>query len=309
MRRNSLFGITALFIIGALPALAGTIYVNDGLAVYDYTTAGTRSTFSNTPGTTAIGMAFNSSGTLYAAARDSNAVLKYTPAGVESTFFSVSSPYGLAVDSAGNVYTGANFGSSIIKITPGGSSSTFATGTGVDSLAFDASGNLFEADSSGKIYEYAPDGTRTVFASSVPNSTFGLTFDSSGDLYASNWNGQILEFTPGGTQSVFATYNATFDLITGLTYDSATGNLYAIEVANGVSSCCNQQVWAFSPAGVQSTFATGLYNPFGIADLQNSTPAVPEPGTMALVIGGIACVGIRARRRHSRHTARRSDPA
>jgi sugar lactone lactonase YvrE len=281
------------FLAASQPVQAGTLYVNDGLAVYDYTTAGVRSTFSTNAGLTAIGMAFDSAGTLYAAARDSNAILKYTPAGVESTFASVTSPYGLAVDSSGNVYTGANSGSTINEYSPAGAVSTFSTnGDSVQSLVFDSQGNLFEGAGSGSIFEFAPNGTRTTFATGLNGTSFGMTFDGSGNLYVSEWSGDILKFAPNGTRSTFATFSTSTFLPTGLVYDYATTSLYMTEVFNGTSICCNQRIERFNAAGVESTFATGLYNPFGIADLQTNASAAPEPSTFLLIFGGLALIAM-----------------
>ncbi len=54
------------------------------------------------------------------------------------------------------------------KYSPGGAGAfVFASGVSPLALAFDAAGNLFEGDSSGNIYKFTPDGTRTTFASGV----------------------------------------------------------------------------------------------------------------------------------------------
>src|SRR5437879_3480659 len=96
-RQNSLSraaGLAAALTLGlALNSSAGLLYVTDGLAVYSYTDAGVRSTFSNQAGSTVLGMAFDANGNLYAAARDNNAIYEYSPGGVRSTFATVNSPY------------------------------------------------------------------------------------------------------------------------------------------------------------------------------------------------------------------------
>jgi DNA-binding beta-propeller fold protein YncE len=73
-------------------------------------------------------------------------------------------------------------------------------------LVFDIAGNLYEADNgSGKIYKFAPGGTRSTFASGLDHPR-GLAFDSAGNLFVSDWSGRgsIYEFTPGGACSTFA---------------------------------------------------------------------------------------------------------
>ena len=284
------FGLL-LFSAATLPA--GTLYVDDGTNVYRYSSNGTPSVFSNQPGSTVIGMAFDSSGNLYGSARDNSAIFEWSPLGVRSTFASVPNPYGMALDAFGNVYVGANFGNQINKYSPGGSLlGVFATGTNVQSLAFDGHGNLFEGDGSGNIYEYAPNGTRTTFASGLSGTLFGLAFDNAGNLYASDWNNEINKFTPGGTRSIFGTY-PTGELASGLAYDTSTGTLYMAEVANGVSNPGQQKVYAFDSNGTRTIFATGLLTPFGIADLNSA----PEPATFTLIGGALAAIGIRWRRR------------
>lgn len=267
---GSLFTVgTVEFLASPVPVRAGSIYVDDNLAIYAFSTNGSQSTFSNQVGQTALEMAFNSSGTLFAANRDSNNILAYSPSGVRSIFASISSPYGLAVDSSGDVFSGGNFGGTLMKYTPAGVGSVFATGISATELAEGPNGNLYENDNDGHIYEFAPDGTKSVFASGLNaagfgnSSIYGLTFDSGCNLYASNWQGQILTFDPSGNQSIFATYDPTSTLITGLAYDNATGNLYGVEVANGISNCCTQQLWAFSSSGVRTTVASDLNDPWG----------------------------------------------
>jgi hypothetical protein len=238
---------------------------------------------------------------LFAAVRDSSEIIEYNAAGLESTFVSVANPVGIAVNAAGDVFTGVNFGQTIEEYTPAGVGSVFATPTDGDfSLAIDSNGDLFLGDQGGNIYEYAPNGTRTTIATGLGNTASGLTpvdglaFDAAGDLFAADWGGEIYEFTPNGTKSTFATFS-TSTLPTGLTYDYATGNLYMSEVANGFSECCQQTIQEFSSAGVQSTFASGLYLPEGIADLQ--VAPTPEPSSFLLLGGALIAVSLCGRRR------------
>jgi sugar lactone lactonase YvrE len=286
LRLASALGLIALV---SFSAHAGTLYVDDGLDIYRYSSNGTPSVFSNQPGSTVIGMAFNSSGTLYAAARDSSAIYAYSPGGVRTTFATPSNPVGLAIDALGDIFTTTQFGGGqILEYTPQGASSVFANSANAASMAFDGSGNLYTGslNGAGTITKYAPNGSSSVFATVSGSAVFGLAFDGAGNLYATDWSGEISKITPGGQVSVFATFSSQM-LATGLVYDTATSNLYMIEVANGVSNCCTQQVLQFTPSGAMSTFATGLFNPFGIADLQNT--GTPEPAmTLPLLALGVA---------------------
>src|SRR5204862_157942 len=67
-----------------------------------------------------------------------------------------------------------------------------------------APGDLYEADnSSNTIFKFAPDGTKSTFASGL-NRPFGLAFDGSGNLFeADQGSGTIFVFTPFGTKSTF----------------------------------------------------------------------------------------------------------
>lgn len=295
----------AFFLAGALSvASAGTIYISDGTGIYTYTPQGTNKTYFSSGGTLNA-LAFNSSGTLYASDRDNNKISAYTPAGVQSTFATVSSPYGIAVDSSGNVYTGAGSGQTIMKYTPGGAGSVFATGQniGPGDLAFDANGNLFAAENQ-TIYEFAPNGTRTTFAT-APGFLTGIAFDAAGDLFAADWNtcctpggATIDKFTPGGVRSVFATMGAN-QLPSAIAVDLGTGTVYAGEVQNGVSSFGQQTVYAITAGGSMSTFASGEYLPWGIA-VSSPSGAAPEPGTILLSCAGLLALGFRRRSQRNR---------
>src|SRR5207248_493226 len=72
--------------------------------------------------------------------------------------------------------------------------------------ALAASGNLFEADfGTGTIFKFAPDGTKTTFASGLSSPT-GLAFDSSGNLFEADFGtGTIFKFAPDGAKTTFAT--------------------------------------------------------------------------------------------------------
>ncbi len=299
-KTNTLRSIRAaalLLLGGSAASQAGTIYVNDFIDIYAYTTGGTRSVYSTQASGTVQQMAFNSGGTLYEQARDASAIYAIAPDGSRTTFATVNSPEGLAVDASGNIYTGANSGGTIMKYTPGGTASVFATGTSVFDLAFDPGGNLFASDLNQNIYEFAPDGTRTLFSTGTGGTYVGLVFDASGDLFATNWNGSTVDkFTPGGVHSVFATLPGSgTQLGYGITIDPSTGTLYVAEVANGVSNCCNQFVYAITSGGALSTFGTGLYDPAGIA-YYSGAAAAPEPNTWLMMGAGVLAVVLKRRK-------------
>ena len=124
-------------------------------------------------------------------------------------------------------------------------------------LAFDRSGNLFlEGNNTGTIFKYAPDGTRTTFASATKETAINgpLTVDANGDVFACGNVTTILKFTPGGAKSTFATGVGTF-WPNALAVDAA-GNLFV--------AATHDAIFKFAPDGTKSTFATGI-DAYGLA--------------------------------------------
>jgi sugar lactone lactonase YvrE len=120
-------------------------------------------------------------------------------------------------------------------------------------LAFDHSGNLFVADHAAQtIFEFAPDGTRSVAVTGVHLSDGnGLAFDAANNLFVLSPSGEyhvggtILKFSPDGTRSTFATG-------VGLPYSLAidpSGNLFVSDWDTG-------SIYKLTPKGEKSTFAT-----------------------------------------------------
>ena len=137
-------------------------------------------------------------------------------------------------------------------------------------LAFDSAGNLYAADGNAQtIYEFAPNGTRTVFvgpsAFAPGESPVGLAFDSSGNLFVSIETfsdpgaDSIVYFSPTGVKSTFAT-GLTFPR--GLAFDSS-GNLFVAE-ANATP---DGDILKFPPARLDDRFRLRLRPP-GIPHLR-----------------------------------------
>jgi len=156
----------------------------------------------------------------------------------------------------GDLFVGDLGSGAIYKFAPDGTRSTFATGLNPYGLAFDSASNLFEADGFGTIYKFASDGTRSTFAATGFGFTYGLAFDSAGNLFAADYedSNTIYKFAPDGTRSTFAT---GLNNPVGLPFDSA-GNLFEADYGTGT-------IYRFTPDGTRSTFATGLNGPAGLA--------------------------------------------
>ncbi len=213
--------------------VASNDFDNDGNAVgtiFKVTPGGVVSTFATGFGVNFFleNLVFDSSGNLFVVAIDQNdpdlasTVYKVSPAGEVSTFGSVpGQSLDLAFDSKGNLFVGDAIDQTIFKFTRAGMRSVFVGPAAFDplqgpaGLAFDSSGNLFASAPNGnsgdEIFKFAPNGTKTIFATGLTNSPRGLAFDSAGNLFVAEVSppgagntGDILMFTPAGVGSVFA---------------------------------------------------------------------------------------------------------
>ena len=110
------------------------------------------------------------------------------------------------------------------------------------------------------IYEIAPNGTESLFASGL-NYPLGMAYDTAGNLFVANsannplggTGGYIGKITPGGVQSTFASGIDPQDVA----FNSA-GNLFEADYLSG-------NIYKFTPGGVRSTFASGLSDPLSMA--------------------------------------------
>jgi streptogramin lyase len=222
-----------------------------------------------------MGLAVDSSGSLYAACLQGNSVYKVTPSGAISTFATgFTGTACLAFDKSGNLYVSDDVAGTIDKITPSGAVSTFATVASPTGLAFNASGDLFVTSNAiATISEITPSGAVSVFATIPGRGSWGLAFDAAGNLYVpdtSSSSAGIYKITPGGSISTFASGFCEPQFVT---FDQS-GNLYTDNYPNYVSE--------ITPSGQISTFETGPNGPMVLAGV------TPEPATLSLlVLGGL----------------------
>jgi sugar lactone lactonase YvrE len=214
-----------------------------------------------------------------------NAIYKYTPSGIRTTFATgLSSPVGLAFGKNGDLFECDSGTATINRFSPNGNKSVYVSSVGEPwELAFDSGGNLFVSSvggsgaNSGLIYKFTPAGTRSTFAANLFGPA-GLIFDSNGNLLeaeANSANGAVNKFTANGVKSVFAIgLGAPFDMA----YDSG-GNLFVADWGNGGFG--TGRIVKISPSGAQSNFASGLYRSSFLAF------AVPEPSGLILIVAGL----------------------
>jgi len=171
-----------------------------------------------------VGIALDSSATIYVADLSGSRVLVYSQLGSstglldESPVATISGsktglalPFGIAVDSTGNIYAADPTAASVFVYPPLGSStgllnevpiatiSGSKTGlVGPHSVALDSSGNIYVADSSAaKVFVYPPLATSTGLPNESPTITIGgsntgliqpsgIGLDSSGNIYVTD---------------------------------------------------------------------------------------------------------------------------
>jgi sugar lactone lactonase YvrE len=212
------------------------------------------------------------------------AVFQYTPPGAQTTFApGLSRPRGLAIYH-GDLYVATNtldpvtgnLQSSIMKVTASGVQTLFATLSTVNSaaegIAIDRAGNVFvvafdqnSPTVASTIFKFTPDGAESTFGS-LPGQGLGLAFDAAGNLFAADATDQIIfKFTPAGASSVFVgpvAFTAVQGPV-GLAFDRS-GNLWVTTEGNE-GGPGGDAILVFAPDGTESTFATDLADPRGIA--------------------------------------------
>jgi DNA-binding beta-propeller fold protein YncE len=242
--------------------------------IYKFTWDGGQSIFAaglNTPGD----VAFDSAGNLFVVDYDGDelfgkaAVYKITPNGVRTTFVSgLSYPAYVAVDSTGNVFVADYNHGTIYQYKSTGSRAAFASGLHHPvGMAFNSAGDLFVVDNTignislGRIYEYKPNGLRTIFALLDPSDRpADLAFDRMGNLLMADLGGNIYRYDPPGVlrRHPRTTYGSVPNSAQSLACDSV-GNLFVVD-AGGVSgsgSATPNAIYKFTSQGARSMFASG----------------------------------------------------
>lgn len=231
-------------------------------------------------------LAFDSTGNLFVGALQANQVIKILTNRTETTFANVNQPDALAFDKGGNLYVSSGApDNAIYKYTPAGVRSTFASGMdNPQSLAFDRYGNLFVGNSvsgdpsgGGYIVKITPAGIQSTFVSglSTPN---GLAFDGAGNLYVTEGSGTatVLKITTNGVQSTFA---SGLNQPIGLTFNYA-GDLFIAD--GGAGAGPGGDITQLDPNGkVKLVFTSINSKPLSVAFQGEALPITVVPGSAA----------------------------
>lgn len=198
-----------------------------------------------------------------------------------------------------------SFAVGIVLFLGSGSMRALAQSSGPNVAVTVTEPDLFVSDfGTGSIYDFAPNSSRTTFASGIRGPS-GLAFDGSGNLFvATITDVSILKITPSGVQSVFNSFatpeNIIFDASRTNLYEAQQGGNYiwkfipalgsnrviyaAVGVSNPVEGLAfdpsgnlfvsspggtTNLIYKITPDGTVSTFASGLNFPYGLATDSN----------------------------------------
>ncbi len=187
---------------------------------------GSRTTFAT--GINAISLAFGRNGLLYAGTFSD--IVVFAPDGTRATFAELIRANGMAFDSRGNLFVADTNAQAVYKFTPQGVRTTFAANiAGATELAFDAADNLYVSTfTQNGIIKVTPNGTQSIFTTDV-FQPLGLAFGPDGLLYVANsGSGTIARFgRSGGAGTIFSSNIAkpedlVFERPSGLTLNIST---------------------------------------------------------------------------------------
>lgn len=274
-------------------SLGDTIVTYDTTSNVNTTIEASQTVFANTNLSTPGGLAFDSSGNLYAVNIVGNTISTFNPSGtfVNTINTNLSTPLFPTFDAAGNLYVSNNGDNTVSKFNSAGvyQSSITTNLSGPAGLDFDSSGNLYVANNTpNTISKFdAGGGFLGTFASTNIVSPAGLILDAANNVYVANQNAGVSEFDSAGgfVSQTSGPPNGPW----GMAFDSA-GNFY-------VSYFVDSQISKFDSSGTRLvTWSTSTQQPLGVA-----VNVVPEPGTVGLIAIGV--IGLAFARQRWRQAA------
>ena len=321
MRRSIILAVGEILIssIGWAGTLTmGDVFVAVGSGqVKEFTPSGTlvQTLNDGTGSTFTTGMAFDASGNLYVTNFSSTTVSKFNADGTlaSSAFLTgYTTPESILVDAAGEFFVGGNGTATIAKYaaTGGAPIQTFAVaggnGTGhtdwID-LAADQHTMLYDGEGTAiHSYNLTTQTENALFATAPNASVFAFRIipggTDAGDVLAADSTHAILLSSTGALLQTYAlSGNGGEDFALNLdpngtdfwTSDAATGNIWEVNIATGA---IDHQFLSGSPG---TTFGLAVNG-----EITASGPptggATPEPGTVSLIMFGLAGFGLFARK-------------
>jgi sugar lactone lactonase YvrE len=332
--KKSLLVLTAT-LLGAGIAAAQDIYVtdqtSDQLTVIP-TGGGATQTISNPVSQSFLdaptGIAVDSDpsssyyGDVFVANSADNTIVTYDPTtGTFATFAndstnpgSLNNPEGLAFDSNGNLYVANSTASGFItqfSTLSTAVNTAYATGLanpyGVSANALNQlfvsvtgnAGGLITIPNAGNVNAFNP----SFSPSSAPTGPEGVTIGPNGDLYVVYTNGGSSvagQVTLGGTGAVVVSSLGGTNIPLGLIFDE-NKNLYVADfganlVTEYVFAGFNSSTGLYTYSST-ATFPTGTSSGPTFLAFDPVSQTVPEPGTYAMLFGGLAALYVMQRRR------------
>ncbi|MGA3137124.1 MAG: hypothetical protein ABSC88_14140, partial [Terracidiphilus sp.] len=218
------------------------------------------------------GVAVDSSGNVYVADTNDNAVKEILAAGGYTTINTLASsfnkPSGVAVDGSGNVYVADTNDNAVKEILAAGGYTTVNTlGSGFNlpaGVAVDGSGNVYVADAGNNAVKeiLATGGYTTVntlgSSFSKPN---GVAVDGSGNVYVADaGNSAVKEILAAGGYTTINTLASGFNDPSGVAVDGS-GNVYVADAGNNAV----KEILAAGGYTTVNTLGSGFSLPAGVA--------------------------------------------
>ncbi len=217
-------------------------------------------------------LAFDNKGNLFVLNSGSGNIIEVTPSGTQIPFAAgLSNPVGMAMDNSNDLFVVDLGSSSIYEFTPNGTPITVASNSPVVGLALDSAGNLYAGDYENEdIIEFTNNGgifsSNFIVFAHTQDLPQAMIFNRAGDLFSEYYNttgdNGVDEFTPDGRHNTFSEFGPPWPV--AMAFDN-TGNLYVSDESEGT-------ILKFTTGGVQSTYASGLIEPAGLAFEPVTTP-------------------------------------
>ena len=225
--------------------------------------------------TSGAGLVVDPSGNIYVADQGSNAIVKISAQGVQTTLAitglgtALSSPGAVALDGSGNLYIADTGNSRIVMVTPSLVGTVVAMGSVTLShpsgVVVDNSGNLFISNSTNNRIVEIPSGGAATFLTltglgTTLSAPLGLATDLTGNLYiADSLNSRIVKVAAGTSTATVVTGLILFHPASVAV--DATGNLFVASYANNTIA----ELDTLGSYQALTTPSTTLNNPNGVA--------------------------------------------